>query len=362
MKARSHVVLFGGAAALAMVVLGCSLNSAGGGAAPSAAAIQGRSVLPGTTTPAASLLLPQGTAFAVLGHSCGGIQEKSYATGFDSTTGLPGGDVYIQTRCGGSGRGGGYHTTTYSAWVGASWDFTGKLVSSAVLTAAPTVDPAFTATDGFGDTLSNISNVAYLVVPVPGAPTDVAAVQSGDQLQVTWSENGVNPAAVTSSTLTATPVGSTAATLTANVTGSATGGLLGPLEPQTTYSVTVVSATVGGTSAASAPVTVTTGAASVAPSAPTGVTARWAVADPSGSTDTLIAAWTAAEPGDSPVDQYEATITGSDGGGTFDQVVDGSTLTAYFGVDFTPNWTLTVRAHNAVGWGPWSAPVRLGGL
>ena len=164
MKGRSHVVLFGGAAALAMVVLGCSLPSAGGGAAPSAAAIQGRSVLPGTTTPAASLLLPQGTA-------------------------------------------------------------------SAVLTAAPT-----------------------------------------------------------------------------------------------------------------------------------GVTARWAAADPGGSTDTLIAAWTAAVPGYSPVDQHEATITGSEGGGTFDQAVDGSTLTAYFGVDFTPNWTLTVRAHNAVGWGPWSAPVRLGGL
>ena len=67
---------------------------------------------------ATQLVLPQGTAFAILGHSCGGIQEQAYATGFDPTSGYPTGDVHLQTRCGGSGRGGGYHTTTYTAWVG----------------------------------------------------------------------------------------------------------------------------------------------------------------------------------------------------------------------------------------------------
>ncbi len=66
------------------------------------------------TTPA-SLVLSQPTAFSVLGRSCGGIQEQAFSTGFDVTTGYPVGDVYLQTRCGGSGRGGGYHTTTYSA-------------------------------------------------------------------------------------------------------------------------------------------------------------------------------------------------------------------------------------------------------
>ena len=69
-----------------------------------------------------SLLVPQSTAFSVLGHSCGGIQEEAFATGFDTTSGFPTGDVYLSTRCGGSGRGGGYHTTTYSAWVGAAWE------------------------------------------------------------------------------------------------------------------------------------------------------------------------------------------------------------------------------------------------
>src|SRR5882762_3904774 len=65
---------------------------------------------------AVALRLPQSTAFSILGHSCGGIQEKAYVTGFAPTTGYPTGYVYMQTRCGGSGRGGGYHVTTYSAW------------------------------------------------------------------------------------------------------------------------------------------------------------------------------------------------------------------------------------------------------
>ena len=71
-----------------------------------------------------ALALPQGDAFSILGHSCGGIQEQTYATGFGAG-GLPGGDVYMQTRCGGSGRGGGYKTTTYSAWADVVWDWFG---------------------------------------------------------------------------------------------------------------------------------------------------------------------------------------------------------------------------------------------
>src|SRR6476661_2477969 len=103
-----------------------------------------------------SLLVPASTAFSVLGHSCGGIQEQALATGFDATSGYPTGDAYLQTRCGGSGRGGGYRTTTYSAWVGVTWDYTGAAVSSAVLAGAPAnVDPAFSAVDSFGNQLYN---------------------------------------------------------------------------------------------------------------------------------------------------------------------------------------------------------------
>ena len=107
-----------------------------------------------------SLVVPQGTAFSFLGHSCGGIQEQAYVTGFDATSGAPTGDVYLSTRCGGSGRGGGYHTTTYSAWVAATWDFNATIVSTTQLAAAPTVDPTFSATNAQGDQIYNQSTRA----------------------------------------------------------------------------------------------------------------------------------------------------------------------------------------------------------
>ena len=307
-----------------------------------------------------SLILPQGDAFAILGASCGGIQEQVYATGFDPVTGYPTGNVSLKTSCGGSGRGGGYHTTTYTAWASATWDFAGNVVSYSVLSNA-VVNVSFTATDNFGDILYNTSGLAYLIVPFAAMPAAVTAVQSGDQFLVTWLPNGINPVAVTSSTLTATPVNSPASILTTTVTGSATNGAIDLLQPQTTYQITVVNNAVSGPSPASLPVTLTTGTAMVAPSAPTNVVVSWAVADPPGTTDTLIASWAAADPGDSPVDEYLVTIT-PDSGGAVTQTVTGSTFTAYFGVDFTPNWSVTVQAHNAVGWGPASHPVTLGGL
>jgi hypothetical protein len=307
------------------------------------------------------LVLPQGDAFAILGHSCGGIQEQVYATGFDPVTGYPTGDVYLKTSCGGSGKGGGYHTTTYTAWAAATWDFAGNAISYSVISSA-TVNASFTVTDTFGDILYNTSGRAYLIVPFAAAPTIVTAMQSGDQFLVTWLPNGINPNAVTSSTLTATPVNSPASVQTTTVTGPATSGAIDLLQPQTTYQITVVNNALSGSSPASVPVTRTTGAASVAPSAPTNLVASWSNSDPSGSTDTLITSWAAADPGDSPIDEYYITIAGSDGGGTFTQTVDGSTLTAYFDVDFTPNWSVIVQAHNAFGWGPASKPVTLGGL
>lgn len=324
------------------------------------------------------LLLPQSTAFSFLGHSCGGIQEQAFATGFDPASGYPTGDVYMQTRCGGSGRGGGYHTTTYSAWAGVIWDFSGGVRSATRLTAAPVVSPTFSATDANGDqvyTTLNAVNVspsncsvgnttycyyrAYLTVPPPPAPTGVSAVQVGDEFQVSWKASTPHPAVITSSTMTATPLASTASILTATETGSATTGFVGPLQPLTTYQITVVSTDAGGSSPPSTPITVTTQPASVPPSAPTGVTARWLA--PGSTNDQLFASWTAAVPGDSPTDSYQITINGSDGGGTFTQSVSGSTLTATFAVSDIPDWSVKVRAHNAAGWGPWSTSFVLGG-
>jgi hypothetical protein len=308
-----------------------------------------------------ALLLPQSTAFGILGHSCGGIQEQVNVTGFDPFTRYPSGNVYLQTRCGGSGRDGGGHTTTYAASATVIWDFAGNVVSVATPATGPAGGPSFRA-DAYGDTIYDSGAAAYLIVPLPEAPTGVTAVQSGDNFLVSWTPNEVNPSAITSSTLTATPLDSTASTLTTTVAGPASNGVISSLQPETKYQITAVNITISGASPPSAPITVTSKAATVAPAAPITVTANWSNLDPVGATDTLVATWLAAVPGDSPIDQYQITITGSDGGGTFTQTVSGTTLTASFTVDYIPNWTVTVKAHNAVGWGPLSVPVVLGDL
>ena len=308
----------------------------------------------------ANLLLPQSMAFAILGHSCGGIKEQAYVTGFDPTSGYPTGDVHLSTTCSTGGRGS--RPATFTAWAAVTWDLAGNVVSAMTLSNAVTVDPTFTANDAYSDVIYNAGTAAYLVVPLPAAPTGVTAVQSGDQFQVSWMPKEVNPGAIASTTVTAKPVNSTAPVLTTTVTGSATNGVISSLQPQTTYQITVVNTTISGSSPASTPLSVATSPASVPPSAPTGVTAGWANLDPTGATDTLVATWQAADPGNSPIDQYLVTITGSDSAGTFAQTVSGTTLTASFTSDYTPNWSVTVQARNAFGWGPSSSVFALGGL
>jgi hypothetical protein len=236
----------------------------------------------------------------------------------------------------------------------------GNVLSAAQLATIPIVDSTFTASDANGDQLHNTGTAAYLSVPAPGSPTDVTAVQTGDQLEVTWTLAPVIPAVITSSTLTATPVDSTAPILMATVAGSAVTELIGPLQPQTTYQITVVSTTIGGSSLPSDPITVMTVPASVVPSAPTGVTAIWIA--PEETTATLVASWNAADPGNSPVDKYQIRIKDFDSGVVLRQTVPGTILTGALTVSSVPDWTVTVRAHNAAGWSTWSAPFTLGGL
>lgn len=105
------------------------------------------------------LLVPQGTAFLVLGHDCGSIAEHAYATGFDTTldpaAGYPTGDVFLTTTCS-AGKG---TITTYKAWTSDTWDTDGALLSYSVLSGTPTVDPSFSATDPTsGNQLYNTTN------------------------------------------------------------------------------------------------------------------------------------------------------------------------------------------------------------
>ena len=308
------------------------------------------------------LLLSQSAAFAILGYDCGGIQEQVYATGFDPTNGYPTGNVFLKTSCS-TGKAGS-PPSVHKASVFVTWDFAGNAISATTPATGAASNPMFIATDGFNDIQYNAGANAYLIVPIPLVPTGVAAVQSNDQFQVSWTPKGVNPVAIISSTLTAAPVNNPAASnLTVTVTGAVTNGTIPTLQPATMYQVTVVSTTIGGSSPASAPISVTTSPATVPPSAPTGVAASWQVPDPTGSTDSITVSWQASVPGNSPVDEYQIVIGGSDGGGTFTNMVFGTTLTTYFnGMDYIPNYSGTVQAHNAAGWGLASAAFHLGGL
>jgi hypothetical protein len=118
------------------------------------------------------LVVPQSTATTVLRHWCGGIQEQSFASGFDAATGYPIGDVYLKTVCS-AGKG---TSTTYKAWVATMWDFTGALVSYTTLSSTPSTDPALSVYDAHGNQLYNQSNRAYVLlaagfVPAPRVAT-----------------------------------------------------------------------------------------------------------------------------------------------------------------------------------------------
>jgi hypothetical protein len=232
-----------------------------------------------------SLLVPQSTAFSILGHSCGGIQEQAFTNGFDLASGYPAGDVYLQTRCGGSGRGGGYKVTTYSAWVAVTWDWFGEVRASSRLEGAPEgLSSTFSAEDTHADRVYNVLSAvnvapascsvantsyctyrAYLeaVAPPlspPAQPTAVTALQSADQFQVSWTPAPETAGLISASNVTATPVASSAPVLTASVSGSATSALVGPLQPSTTYRITVTNTDAEGTSPASSPIEATSAA------------------------------------------------------------------------------------------------------
>jgi hypothetical protein len=136
-------------------------------AAAAAAALGSLATIPNARASASpvSLVVSQSTGFAVLGHSCGGIQQYNFGSGFDPASGYPDGDVYMWTTCSSGGRGS--HPTTYSAWLSSTWDFTGALVSYSTLASAPTVNPTLSVNDAHGNNLYNQSNQAFLVL-APG--------------------------------------------------------------------------------------------------------------------------------------------------------------------------------------------------
>jgi hypothetical protein len=235
-----------------------------------AAAAIGSCVLAGSASAAETLRLymGEGPAFAVLGHWCGGIKQEVFETGF-SSHGYPVGNVHLATTCGGSGRDGGGHTTTYTATASVEWTWFGETRS---YSAPGGPLEAVEATDGYGDRLYNEGSAAYLEkssppLQPPAAPSNigvsVALAESGTTeylvMGVAWTEAPETEALVKYSTVTATPVGSSAPVVTTTTSSNYFREIrLGPVEPNTKYIITVTNTDSEGTSEPSAPVEVTT--------------------------------------------------------------------------------------------------------
>jgi hypothetical protein len=212
------------------------------------------------------LVMSEGAAFAVLGHSCGGIQEQVYVRGFGAK-GYPIGNVHMQTSCGGSGRDGGGHTTTYTATASVEWTWFGETRSYSA-PGGPLV--AEEATDGYGDRVYNVGTVAYLETTAPplqppGPPTGVTAsvaLAEGTpeylRMSIGWTVAPETAGLLKYSTMTATPVNNPAApVLTETRIPYFESGSVAPVQPKTTYVVTVTSTDSEGTSEPSAPIEIT---------------------------------------------------------------------------------------------------------
>lgn len=209
------------------------------------------------------LSMSQGAAFAVLGHSCGGIQERVYETGF-APDGYPQGNVYMQTRCGGSGRDGGGHVTTYTASASVVWTWLGETWKWGPLVAGP---EGVAAEDSHGDKLYNVESRAYLETGAPpyqppAPPTNVKAsvvlAESGSleylAMPIGWTVDPERADLITVQTMRAEPVGSPAPVLEATRIPYFQEGTLSPVEPNTVYRVTVTESDGEGTSAPSTPI------------------------------------------------------------------------------------------------------------
>ncbi len=122
-----------------------------------------------SAAPTPSMLVLNGSqAFAILGASCGGIQQKSFATGFDPSTGYPQGVVTLTTTCSTGGRGS--HPHTYTAAADVTWDFTATMVTDSSPSTRATA-PGFSATDANGNQIYDSGSFAYLLLAPGYTPT-----------------------------------------------------------------------------------------------------------------------------------------------------------------------------------------------
>ena len=214
-----------------------------------------------------NLEMSQGAAFNALGHWCGGIKEKVYETGF-AANGYPQGNVFMETTCGGSGKGGGGGHTTYTGtasvvwtWLGETWKW-GPMVGTL---------EAHAAEDSHGDKLYNVTpcatgyhveTCAYLETGTPpyeppAAPGNVHAsaylAESGEteylELAINWSQDPERLGLLTTQTVRVEPVGGKGSVLEEEVRPYFSEARIGVVEPDTLYKVSVTESDNEGTSA-----------------------------------------------------------------------------------------------------------------
>jgi uncharacterized protein with LGFP repeats len=169
--------------------------------------------------------------------------------------------------------------------------------------------------------------------PAPGAPTGLSAQRDRDRVLLNWDDLG------TAYTYRVSVAGST-------VAGPLTAGAVLPGPPSgvaRNYDVEVVDA--WGQAGPVATVQVVGAGPAAVPGAPTGLTAV------AGNRQAMLT-WTAAPANGSPVTGY--TVTASPGGAT--ATTTGATTVAVTGLTNGTPYTFTVRATNAIGTGPASAP------
>ncbi len=146
-----------------------------------------------------ALPLPPGYP-TLLGESCGGVHVSSFVTGFDANGNITG-EVYAWTKCGGSGKGGGYQTHTYQSWNSILWDLYTNYKIVPYDNLLP--DPMFAAVDQWGNGILN-----YCSGTTNGQPACVA------EANVVYIPPGTKPIAVTVPSLSGMTASQAKATLT----------------------------------------------------------------------------------------------------------------------------------------------------
>lgn len=282
----------------------------------------------------------------------------SYTTGHMaiSPDGGPTGAYCTYVQYGHSGRGGGITTVgescseTLASGLGPGQSV--KVPLTMTESAAETLNLTFTAapypvTSQLG-LVSHTTTVPVTVVrpPAAAAPTAVNASESADQLNVSWTPDSATAPYISGSVITATPTGgSTAPVLTTVVPGAATTGVINGVVGSTTYSVTVANNDAGGPGATSQPFMITTNKATIVPGVPK-ITYYYGWAD---------LRWNAPSAGNSAIDKYEVYAYGESNKIT--SFVSGSSLSDYLYPNAADKLTVILRAHNAAGWGHWTAPI-----